>query len=158
MRHATLMFDVNQLDVHRKSVLMEQLQELADAIVVWFGQSSGVVSWSVQLDPYLHIETHVTHTAASSPRQLRRHLDSRLDELPSQFVSLAKSMKPATVGRQRMIGRFPAMMEAVQLGTESVTFASGVRMSTTLPKNAAANLAAGATLTWNESTCRRDAV
>ena len=50
-----------------------------------------------------------------------------------------------------MIGRFPAMMKALEIGTTTHVDPAGVRLVTLLPQNAAANLAAGAMLTWNQS-------
>ena len=50
-----------------------------------------------------------------------------------------------------MIGRFPAMMQAIVLGTSTHVGPSYVRMITLLPAKAAANLAAASLFTWNQS-------
>ena len=150
-RHATLLFDLQQLDVHRRTVLIEQLQSLADEVVLWFGSPARMVALSVQLTPHLTILTDVTHTAESSTRHLNRHLQSQLEKLPVRLTDRVRSLHPATRGRRRLVARFPAMMEAARLGTETETFAAGVRLRTLLPKKAAANLAAAATITWDET-------
>ena len=150
-RHFSLLFDLQILDVHRENVFIDQLQQLAERFVLWFGGECRAVSWSVHLEPHLFMDTRITPAAEISPLRLQRHLSVRLDDLPLQLMEFVRTMNPPARGRRRIIGRFPAMMQALVLGTSTVRTREGIRLMTVLPAKATANLAAGATLTWNES-------
>lgn len=150
-RHLTLLFDVPNIDIHREDVLREELQPLSDAFVVWMGKDIETVSWSLHLEPNLYMETLLRQSNESSALKVQRQFRLQLDRLPERILKLAELMRPATEGSRRMVGRFPAMLQAVALATSVDTAGQYVRCVTLLPRNAAANLAAGSLLTWNES-------
>jgi hypothetical protein len=150
-RHVTLLFDVRNIDIHRESVFGEQLWPLTDQMVVWFGKQIDSISWSIHLQPNLFMETLLRQSNESSALKVQRHFRLQLDKLPEQLLELAQLMRPTTTGSQRMVGRFPAMMEAVSRATSVDVAGQYVRCVTLLPKKAAANLAAASLLTWNQS-------
>lgn len=150
-RHMTLIADLQVSDLHKDLVLMEQLHELAEDTVLWFGTDCRMLSWSAHLDPHLSMETRLTHTAESTAKRLHARMQRQLEQLPARLLAAVRTMRPATLGHRRIIGRFPAMIQAIVLGTQVNRSATGATLTTILPGKAAANLTAGATLTWNQS-------
>lgn len=150
-RHLSLLFDVQIVDSHREDAFVDQLQTLADKFLFWFGKDVQTVSWSVHLEPDLFMETLLHQTQASTPAKLRRFVEPKLSHLPDEILSGVRMMRPATVGSREMIGRFPAMIKALEIGTTTHVAPIGVRLITLLPQHASANLAGGALLTWNQS-------
>ena len=150
-RHLSLLFDLKILDSHREDAFMSQLQQLADKFLFWFGEDVQTVSWSMHLEPNLYMETLLHQTQASTPVKLQRFTQVKLSNLPDEILQGVRMMRPTTIGSREMIGRFPAMIKALEIGTTSHIDPAGVRLVTLLPQNASANLAAGAMLTWNQS-------
>lgn len=150
-RHISVMFNVGNIDVHRKYIFIEQMQFFADTFVQWFGKDVQTVSWSAHLEPNLFMETLLHQTNESSPLRVRRHIDSQLQKLPEQILTTVRYMQPAEVGSRRIIGQFPVMMKALTMGTTSHVGPTYVRLTTLLPRHASENLAAGSLLTWNQS-------
>lgn len=150
-RHLSLLFDVQIVDSHREDAFIAQLQTLADKFLFWFGKDVQTVSWSMHLEPNLFMETLLHQTQASTPAKLQRYVQPKLSHLPEEILSGVRMMRPATVGSRDMIGRFPAMIKALEIGTAAHIDPAGVRLVTLLPQHASANLAAGALLTWNQS-------
>lgn len=150
-RHLTMLFDLKIVDSHREDAFIAQLQQLADKFLFWFGEDVQVVSWSMHLEHHLYMETLLHQTQASTPVKLHRGTQLRLSKLADEILDGVRHMRPSTVGARQMIGRFPAMIKALEIGTTSHVDPAGVRLVTLLPQHAAANLAAGAILTWNQS-------
>lgn len=150
-RLMTLMFDVRTLDVHREFIFIPQLQLFADRFLQWFSPDVQTVSWSMKLDEHLMMETLLRHPSDGSTSRALRQTEGRLNELPEQLADMVRIMQPSTSGTRRMIGRFPAMMQALRVGTTITQAPAVVRLTTFLPRHAAPNLAAGAMLTWNQS-------
>ena len=150
-RHLSLLFDLKIVDSHREDAFTSQLQKLADKFLFWFGEDVQTVLWSIHLEPQLFMETLLHQTQASTPVKLQRFTQSKLSHLPEEILSGVRKMRPATVGSRAMIGRFPAMIKALEIGTTTHIDPAGVRLVTLLPQHASANLAAGALLTWNQS-------
>ncbi len=149
--HATLFVDLQVLDTHKDLVLVEQLHQLAETTILWFRPDVGALSWSMHLEPHLTMETWLTPTAATTSTRLQRRMLSQLKKLPEQLHSFAATLTPRTPGQAKIIGRFPAMVQALELGTEIAVVEGMVVLRTVLPQKAAANLAAGAILTWNQT-------
>ena len=150
-RHATLITDLPVFDAHKDLVLMKPLHRLAESTLRWVGTDCRLLSWSVHLQPHLYMQTILIPTAELSTNKLERRMLGQLSSLPKRLKTLAQAMHPTTVGHRHLIGRFPAMMQAFAWGTQISRLNAGVTLTTVLPRNAAANLAAGATLTWNQS-------
>lgn len=150
-RHLTLLADLPVLEVHKNLVLIPQLHELADHTSLWFGSVSRMMSGSIHLDPHLQMELKLTCAAEIGPEALQRRMRQQVDGLSGRLYETVRAMRPATVGHRKMIGRFPAMIQAVSAATQIRTSGTGVVLTTILPQKAAGNLCAGATLTWNQS-------
>jgi hypothetical protein len=150
-RHVTLLFDLKILDSHREDVFMAQLQALADKFVVWLGNEVETVSWSMHLEPNFYMETLLHNTSDSSVLKVQRHAQLQFSRLAEEMLAGVKNMKPATVGSRQMIGRFPAMLQALDIGTTVHVAPACARLVTILPRQASVNLAAGTLLTWNQS-------
>ncbi|MFO1003507.1 MAG: hypothetical protein U0936_24505 [Planctomycetaceae bacterium] len=150
-RHASLIFDLKILDSHREDIFMAQMQKVVDKFVVWMGNEIETVSWSMHLEPNFYMETLLHNSSDSSVMKVQRHAQLQFSNLAEEMLAGVKKMKPATVGSRQMIGRFPAMLQALDVGTTAHVAPSFARLVTVLPKQASVNLAAGALLTWNQS-------
>jgi hypothetical protein len=150
-RHASLIFDLKILDSHREDIFMAQMQKVVDKFVVWMGNEIETVSWSMHLEPNFYMETLLHNSSDSSVMKVQRHAQLQFSKLAEEMLAGVEKMKPATVGSRQMIGRFPAMLQALDVGTTAHVAPSFARLVTVLPKQASVNLAAGALLTWNQS-------
>ncbi|MEZ6033354.1 MAG: hypothetical protein R3C17_09695 [Planctomycetaceae bacterium] len=150
-RHLSLLFDVTIVDAHREDAFIPQLQPLADKFLAWFGKDVQTVSWSLHLEPDLYMETLLHHTQATTPAKLQKFVQRKLANLPTVMFHGVQTMQPVTVGARTMIGRFPAMLKAVEIGTTTHIDSDGVRLITLLPQHAATNLVAATMLTWSQS-------
>jgi hypothetical protein len=150
-RHVTLLADLPVLDVHKDLVLISQLHALAEQTSLWFGSDCRTMSWSIHLDPYLYMEVRLSRAAETTPNVLQRKMRQQIDALSGRLHETVRTMRPATVGHRTIIGRFPAMIQAVSVGTQIRKNETGAVLTAILPQKAAANICAGATLTWNQS-------
>lgn len=150
-RHLTLMFDLKILDSHREDIFIDQMRNVVDEFIVWMGNGVETVSWSIHLEPHFYMETLLHQSTDSTAVKVQKHARLQLSHLAETLLAAVKRMNPSTVGSRQMIGRFPAMLQAVDVGTTVHVGSSYARLVTLLPKNAAASLAAGALLTWNQS-------
>ena len=150
-RHVTLLADLPVLDVHKDLVLIPHLHSLAEQTSLWFGSDSQTMSWSIHLDPHLYMEVRLTGAAETTPYVLQKKMRQQIDKLSDRLHETVRTMRPETVGHRTIIGRFPAMIQAVSVGTQIRQSKTGAILTAILPQKAAANLCAGATLTWNQS-------
>lgn len=127
------------------------MQTLADRFLFWFGKDVQTISWSIHFERDFYMETLLHPTQGNSPAKLQQFARRKLSSLPDEILSRVQMMRPATVGSRAIIGRFPAMLKAVEIGTTTHIDPAGVRLITLLPQRAAANLVAGTMLTWNQS-------
>ena len=148
-RHVTLIADLQVLDLHKDLLLMEQLHQLAEETLLWLGMDCQALSWHVHLEPHLRMETRLVPAAETTTRQLQVRIQQQLSELPEHLLAVVHTMKPRTVGQRRIVGRFPAMMQAFVLGTEVSRTRTETLLTTVLPQKATASLALGAILTWS---------
>ncbi|MFM7836047.1 MAG: hypothetical protein ACKPJD_29985, partial [Planctomycetaceae bacterium] len=128
-----------------------QLQPAADKVLFWFGDQVESVLWSLHLEPDFYMETLLSNSRDSTPVRLQRQMQVQLDNLPREILELVRQMQPSTEGSRQIIGRFPAMLQAFNIGTTVHAGAGFARLVTVLPGQAAGNLAAGTLLTWNQS-------
>ncbi|MCP4511161.1 MAG: hypothetical protein GY826_32725 [Fuerstiella sp.] len=150
-RQMTLIFDLLNIDTHREYIFRAQMQEFPDEFVLWFGKDVQTVGWSLHLGSELFMETLLHPNNESSALRAQRHVKVQMSKLPELLQTTARFMNPPTKGYREMIGRFPAMIQGVVLGTSTHIGPSYVRMITLLPDKAAANLAAASLFTWNQS-------
>ncbi len=152
-RLVTLMFDVKILDSHREDIFafIPELRQVFEKFVSWIGTEVETVSWSMHLDPAFYMETLLHNSSDSSVLKVQRQAQLQFSKLAEEMLAGVKKMKPNTVGSRQMIGRFPAMLQALDVGTTAHVGPACARLVTVLPRHASVNLAAGALLTWNQS-------
>jgi hypothetical protein len=150
-RHVSVLFDLTLLDSHREDAFIPQLQPAADKVLFWFGDQVESVLWSLHLEPDFYMETLLSNSRDSTPVRLQRQMQVQLDNLPALVLGMVRQMQPSTEGSREIIGRFPAMLQALNVGTTVHAGAGFARLVTVLPGQAAGNLAAGTLLTWNQS-------
>jgi hypothetical protein len=150
-RHLTVLFDLPILDTHREDAFIPELQTAADKVLFWFGDQIETVSFSLHLEEHCFIETLLRQTTSSTPVKLQRFMQVRLDRLAEDVLGMVRRMEPTTVSSRQIIGRFPAMLQAFNVGTTAHAGPGYARLVTLLPRHAAANLAVGTLLTWNQS-------
>jgi len=150
-RHVSVLFDLTLLDSHREDAFIPQLQPAADKVLFWFGDQVEGVLWSLHLEPDFFMETLLSNSRDSTPVRLQRQMQVQLDKLPTLVLGMVRQMQPSTEGSRQVIGRFPAMLQALNVGTTVHAGAGFARLVTVLPGQAAGNLAAGTLLTWNQS-------
>ena len=151
-RQLTLAFDLVNIDTHRQFIFADQMQDLADRIVLWFGNEIKTVSLSLHLSQQeFFVETMLAPSAGHSALSVQRTMQGRLEKLPEDLVIATRKMKPTVEGYRKMIGRFPAMMRATALGTTANVDSGLTRLVTYLPAKAAPNLAAASLFTWDQS-------
>jgi hypothetical protein len=120
------------------------------------GEESETACWSVHLNEELHSELHVRTRVAGAtdilgPRGLAELLSTRITDVPMRIVTAVQAMDPRHAGARQLIGRLPAMVEAVRQSTVVTTGERHVQFTTLLPAKAAPNLALAALLAWDES-------
>ncbi|MFN9718599.1 MAG: hypothetical protein ACK58L_07905, partial [Planctomycetota bacterium] len=150
-RMVSMLFDLKLIDSHREDIFIAPLQAIADQFVIWMGEEVETVSWSMHLQPEFYMETLLHSSTDSSSMKVQRQMQLQLSRLAEDVLRLVRRMKPATSGTRQIIGRFPAMLQALDIGTSAHVTPEFARFVTILPRHAAANLAAGTMLTWNES-------
>lgn len=150
-RHVSVMFDVRILDSHREDAFLPEMQPLFNQFMLWLGDGVETASWSMHLEPQLYMETLLHPTTASSVVKEQRKFQVALNHLPGTMLETVRRMQPGTAGSRQMIGRFPVMLAALDVGTTTHVSPMLTRAVTLLPRHAAANLAAGSLLTWNQS-------
>jgi hypothetical protein len=151
LRHATLLMDVRLVDAHREGIFLPAMLPLVNRFMLWLGEDIETASWSLHLSPNLYMETLLLPTTESSPVKAQRQLQARLQNLPADMLAAVRRMQPSTNGSRQMIGRFPAMLQALSIGTTTHVGPRATRAVTLLPAQAAANLAAASMLAWNQS-------
>lgn len=153
-RHLTVVLRPDDLRVHHKDLVAENVQPLMNQLIDWFNPDEiETVAWSVHLEERkFHSDVLVRNKLTRVPAMLQRDLRKRMDALPGDLYQAVQMMHPKEVGKQQIIGRFPAMMAVFSGETTNAVASHYVQMSTILPERAAPNLALGALLAWDEST------
>ena len=157
-RHLTIVFPPTDTRIHLKALVPEIARPAFDRLCLWLGDDVEAVAWSMHLGPeqffseFVLRNQHAREQMVVTPGELRRRVDRRLQQLPEELLAAVQKMEPTEYGRRRIVGRFPAMMQAYALATLSGIGDRSVRLTTILPERAAPNLVLGALLTWDEST------
>jgi hypothetical protein len=146
-RQLTLLFDISLLETHRNFLLSRALQQTAKTLHEHLGENLRAVSLSLHLHETFVMEAKLLPSVDSSLQRLRTLIRNKLNQLPDAAVTAVRGTVPVTVGEQRLAGRFPAMLKAVELGSTVNVTPKVVRIFCQLPQPAAASLAAGSTVT-----------
>ncbi|MBX3443315.1 MAG: hypothetical protein KF774_12995 [Planctomyces sp.] len=149
-RLLTIAVELPDLRRHSAMLFSEPVRPAVEAFVDWLGNDVEAVLWSLHTRPALHSELVVRPQMGVSPTMLRASLQKRLAAVPPRMVEIVKTLSPRQQGFREIVGRFPAMLEAVNQATVMHVAPQQVRLTTVLPARAAPNLALGTLLTWDE--------
>ncbi len=159
MRHFTAVLRPSELLTYREVLLDPAALPVATGLVEWMGgQDVDGAAWSFHLDRRFYSDLKLAPIttaggAFTKPSVLHEDIRENYDQLPHDMLTMIRDyMQPKTVGHQRIIGRFPAMMKAYSVATLGGVNDEYVQMTTVIDNQyAAPNLATGAMLTWFEA-------
>ncbi|MFO0428891.1 MAG: hypothetical protein ACK526_20160 [Planctomyces sp.] len=143
-RQLTIVFNPKMIEVHRDFLLPEQTSvKLAlDRILQELTPDVELATLSVHLSPHCHLDTQLLPSNSTSLAKLEASVRSGLRRYPEQMLTSLRATNPRTRGEQILAGRAPAMIKAIELGSEVSRTKTHVRIISLLPQNAAASLAA----------------
>jgi len=149
-RLITVVAEMQDLRRHVDTLFAESVRPTVHAVIDWLGDDVDAIAWSLHLRPAFYSELVLRPRAGVLPRALEATLQKKLDQLPETIMTIVKGTRPAAKGFREIIGRYPAMLEAVCQSTILRPGAKDLHMITVLPAKAAPNLALGTLLTWDE--------
>lgn len=150
-RLITIAAELPDVRRHVDALFPESTRPVAAAVLDWLGDDVEAITWSLHARPTLHSEIQLKPRPGVAPTALKAALQQKLDALPARLMAVARNLQPQQQGFRDLIGRFPAMLEAVRQSTVLHVGPQQVTMTTVLPAKAAPNLALGALLTWDET-------
>lgn len=156
----TVVFEPRDMRNFQKVLVSDQVAPLFNLILDWFDDEEiETVAWSIDVDQQgdrfeseVLLRNHNSHNSIVTPGRLERSVQRRLGVLPVELMQAVEKMQPQQVGAYRLISRFPALMSAYVLETDTAVGDRHVQLLTRLPERAAPNIALAALLTWDEST------
>lgn len=158
-RMFTIIFEIDDVRRNVDMLFAPVAIKAVNNVLDWFGEDVATVGWSAHLGETFHSEftffpkgSRSGRGVVATPRVVQETFRMQLPDMPLLLVEAVKKMNPPTAGFRQIIGRFPAMMQAVALQTAATVNARTARLTTVLPAKAAPNLALGTLLTWDEST------
>ncbi|MGH7202076.1 MAG: hypothetical protein ACREJB_15840, partial [Planctomycetaceae bacterium] len=118
-RHLTILFAPADLRMHQESLVAADVLPLLNEFLDRLGDDVEALAWSVHLgETEMHSDILLRNKRVTTPTRLHRDTRQTLEALPHELYTMMSShMDPQTVGGRRLIGRFPAMMEAYQRAT-----------------------------------------
>ena len=151
-RHVTVVFQPQDLRIHQEALFAENVRDLLNHFVDWLGDDVEAAAWSLHFGDQLHSEMLLRNHNSTHPARLQSKLCKRLDALPQEIYTAVLRMKPQQYGPELVIGRLPAMINAVRHGTRAGIGPRFVQLTTVLHERATPNLAMASLLAWDEST------
>ncbi|MDB5389970.1 MAG: hypothetical protein JWM11_5616 [Planctomycetaceae bacterium] len=156
----TILFTPTLLSTHGEVLVPANVQPLLESIRLWISSNDEVesVAWSFHLtEQKFYSQVMLRNRNSGNRGMVKPHLlansfQTQLGETPRQVLELIQMMNPKQLGPRKVIGRVPAMVKVVQLGTKFKTDKQLVSMVYEGPERAAPNLALGTLLAWDEST------
>ncbi len=149
-RLLTVVAEMQDLRRHVDTLFVESARPAVHAILDWLGDDIDALAWSFPPRPPRHSELILRPRPGVSPQALEASFQKKLDELPESMMARVKGARPATKGFREVVGRYPAMLEALCQSTVLRPGSKGLHAITVLPAKAAPNLALGTLLTWDE--------
>ena len=155
----TVVFQPLDLDLHRDTLFPEAVRPLADAareafggwgeaVAVGFGSAAEVAGGGAGSDE-VAVTLAVRGTTDDVASTLGKTAGAELEALPERLLTHVRTLVPATVGRQRLVGRLPAMVAAAVNGRVGGAEGRVYRAAVRLPAAAGPNLALASLLTWD---------
>jgi hypothetical protein len=150
-RLLTITAEVPDLRRHIESLFPVSVRPAMLNVLDLVGDDADAVQWSLNARPALHSQLAIKPKPGVAPTALRAAIQKRLDSMPERMMSLVKRTQPRQMGFRNLLGRFPAMLEAVKESTILHVSPREVLATTVLPAKAGPNLALGTLLAWDES-------
>lgn len=151
-RHLTVVFQPAELRIHEEALARPALRPLWNAALDRF-EDVEAAAWSVHFAGGDFVSEFVLRNDPTvTPNRLHGSVKKALDALPGDLLPAVSGMSPASVGRRKVIGRFPAMAELFAASTVGGIGDRLVVLQTRLPERAGPNLALAGLLAWDEST------
>lgn len=146
----TLVFDPQAVRVDLRALFSAAMQPAVLAIIDWFGESSDAVAMGIRLSEESFVGQLLIRGNTSVPaREFVQNQRSNWKELPGKMAAVLKPMPPNTAGRRQLIGRFPAMLQAVaKVFTVNLVTRTAV-IDVELPERAGPNLVVAGLLTFD---------
>jgi hypothetical protein len=151
-RHVTVVFQPQDLRIHQEMLVADNVRDILNHFVDWLGDDVESAAWSLHFGDKLHSELLLRNHNSTHPARLQSKLRKRLDVLPEEVYSAVEMMRPQQLGPALIIGRLPAMLNAVRHGTRAGIGPRFVQLTTVLHERATPNLAMASLLAWDEST------
>ncbi|WP_437206369.1 hypothetical protein [Planctomicrobium sp. SH664] len=151
LRLFSVVGNLDDLRIHADALLPQVAAQPVGKVLDWFGDNVETVSWSIHDDPYLHSEVQLRPASTSDASRLAKEMQTRLKELPeSMWKEVCLKLAPQELRFRQLIGRFPAMLEAVREATVLNPQPKLLVLTTVLPEKAAPNLALATLFTIHE--------
>ncbi|MFP6700277.1 MAG: hypothetical protein VB861_00950, partial [Planctomycetaceae bacterium] len=156
----TVVFEPRDMRNFQDVLVSKSIAPVFNLVLDWFNDEEiETVAWSIDIDKRrdefeseILLRNHHSTNSIVTPGRLERSVQKRLGVLPVELMGAVEKMRPGQVGAYRLISRFPALMSAYVLETETAVGERHVQLLTRLPERAAPNIALAALLTWDEST------
>ena len=152
-RHMTVVFEPVVLAGHRETMFHKDTGDLIEHSLRFFNDVEiESVAWSMHLsDRKFFSEILMRNTTDIKEHLLTKEMKKKLKQIPFDLVSMVELMNPQQVGRRKLIGRFPAMMQTFSNATIDGIGERYTQLTTQLSDRAAPNLALAGLLTWDEA-------
>ncbi len=156
----TVVFEPRDMRIFDEVLVPKAVVPMFNLMLDWFNDEEiATVAWSIDIDQQrdefeseILLRNHNSANSIVTPGRLERSVQKRLGMLPVELMRAVEKMQPGQVGAYRLISRFPALMSAYVLETDTAVGDRHVQLLTRLPERAAPNIALAALLTWDEST------
>lgn len=153
--HFTIVCIPTDLNIHGEVLVPANVRSLLESVQLWISSNDEVeaAAWCFHMtEDKFFSQAMFRSRGTINPRILSKTFQTQLAQTPRQVLEIVERMNPGKVGPRKVIGRVPAMMKVVQLGTKVQTDTKLVSLVYEGPERAAPNLALGALLAWDEST------
>lgn len=158
--HFTVLFIPSVLSTHGDVLVPPNALSLLESVRSWISSNDDVESaaWSFHITDQKFYSQIMLRNRTQSERgavksqMLAKSFQTQVAETPRKILELIELMNPKKIGNRKIIGRVPAMVKVVQMGTKVQTEKQLVSLVYEGPERAAPNLALGALLAWDEST------
>lgn len=152
-RLVTVVTDLRDLQIHQSQLVPADSQQFLTALTEWAGEDVEMASWSLHPYGYFHSELIIRPIPLRAPGRLEASLREKLAQLPETiWKEVALKMQPREMRFRQLIGRFPAMLEALVQSTVIRTRQRNVLLTTVLPAKATPNLALATLFTIDEAS------
>jgi hypothetical protein len=142
----------DELDRFREVLVAPSAAPLVHFVSQWLDPDAveGVAISLCLKDPF-RMQMVVRNRPATPVHREQIVLRQRLDQLPKDVLRLVEHERPPTSGHRKLIGRLPAMCQALAMATKSSLGKQTLFFEAILPDRAAPNLALATFLAWTDA-------